>query len=752
MTGPPPRPWLQRTALAALLLGLFLAVHIKLPSAVPDWAATTILYDRSGAEVFRFHGAEDRQPIALDQVPGAVKAAFLAIEDPRFYKHGAFDLRGILRAGWNDLLRAVHLRHSGLQGASTITQQLARDAWLGQQQTWSRKLQEAGLAVWLESVHSKDEILELYLNQIYFGNGAYGVQRAAQLYFHKPAAQLTPTEGALLAGLINGPSEFDPYAHPDAALARRNLVLDALEQQHALSPAAAAQARAAKLGVAPLTQGPQGNAFTDTVLALLTDPARAAAYGIDADTAANLESSGLRVYTTLDPKLQATAEAAVRDGMAKADQEYGLTGPTARPEAAAVLLQPGSGHVLALVGGRQRTAQRQFNRAVAARRQPGSAFKPFADYTPAIEAGLSPATVLDDAPVSLTPDGHSVWPENYDHRYEGLVSLRYAVEQSLNPVAVRALRVAGGPARGLASARRFGFQHLTDQDAGEALALGGLTQGVTPLEMAVAYGTLANLGTRVDPVLITRIEDAKGKVLYSAPVQQQSVVSAAASYLMVDTLKGVIQRGTAYGFTNGFHGWAAAGKTGTTDDNRDAWFNGFTRDLVTVIWTGYDTPKPLPWTGAFVPVQIWNAIMNQAVTAPPKDWQPPADVVRATVCRRTGMLVNDLCPPDQAVSELFLQGHVPTDAGNLLVRVWAVPGPSGGWQLWQPGCYGLPQARVFIHRPEPYLRNPAGPNDPHYIPADAGDELPTAICTPWVPPTPQVDPGWIWQWLHHGKH
>lgn len=756
-----PAPRRRRAAMAvavaagALLCALLLSGCLRAVSAeAPDWALPTVLYDRSGGELFRFHAGEDRQPVPLRQVPRHVRAAFIAIEDPRFYDHTGLDLRGIARAAVNNILRALGLRQTGLQGASTITQQLARNAWLGHEQTWARKLSEAVLALRLETAYSKDEILELYLNQIYFGHGAYGIERAARLYFGKPASALTVAEGALLAGLINGPSLYDPHADPEAARERRNLVLDAMVRTGALTPEEGARARAEKLAVAPLPAGAAGNAFVDRVIDLLTTPELAARLGITPLDSAALARAGLKVYTTLDPGLQAIAEAAVRDGMARADAEYGLSADPVKPEAAAVVLEPSSGHVLAMVGGRRRTGLREYNRAVDARRQPGSTFKPFAAYLPAMEAaGLGPATVLDDAPAALTEDGRSVWPENYDFRYQGLVPVRHAVEQSLNPVAVRALRLAGGPASGLAYARRFGFAGLTDQDARPALALGGLTHGVTPLELAAAYGTLANLGARVDPVLILRIEDARGQVIYRAPAPRpEQVVSPGAAYLMVDMLKGVIRRGTAAAFTGGFRGWPAAGKTGTTDGNADAWFAGFTRNLVTVVWNGYDAPRPLKWTGAFVPVQIWHAIMARAVTDRPPDWTPPPEVVSAAVCRRTGRLPDSLCPPGQVVTELFLRRHLPQDAGNLLVRAPAVPAPGGGWLLWQPGCTGAPQWRVFLRRPEPYVRHPTAPRDPRYVPADAAEELPAQSCTPAARGGEAGGIGdWLTQWFRGGR-
>lgn len=691
-------------------------------------AIPTVIFDHEGQEVYRFHGGEDRQPISLAEVPVHVRAAFVAVEDPRFYDHPGLDLFGIGRAVINNLLRALGVRDSDLQGASTITQQLARSRWLNQEQTWSRKLSEAVLALRLELTHDKDQILEMYLNQIYFGNGSYGVERAARRYFDKHVSQITLAEGALLAGLINGPTLYDPYTRPESAQERRDTVLDAMVRSGVITAAEAEEAKETEIAVADLPPTELlGNSFVDHVIDILTRSDLAAAYGIKPYDDAALARMGLRVYTSLDQSLQAIAEQAVRETMAAADTEYHLTDEEERPEAAVVMLQPSTGQVRAMVGGRERTGMREYNRAADAQRQPGSAFKPFVAYLPALEAGVSPATILDDAPASLTTDQTSVWPENFDFRYRGLVSVRYAVEHSLNPVAVRAMRRGGGPASGLGTAVRFGFQSLSDQDKQEALALGGLTGGVTPLEMASAYGALANQGNRVSPALILRIEDGAGKVLYVAKQAQDQVVSRASAFLMVDMLKGVIRRGTAYGFTQGFHGWPAAGKTGTTDDNLDAWFAGFTPDLVTVVWTGYDTPQPLKWTGAFVPVRMWQEIMTQAVTEPPKDWDSPPEVVSLAVCRRTGAIPDSLCPPSDVVTELFHRQHVPRDAGDLLVEARVIE-TEEGQQIWQPGCGPKPEPQLFVRRPDPYLRHPTAPDDPRYVPADAADELPETVC------------------------
>lgn len=720
-----------------------------------NWATSTVIYDRDGNEVYRLHSGENRILVKLSQVPEHVQNAFIAVEDPRFRSHYGVDPRGLARAAWRTGLYLLGLPGGRIEGGSTITQQLARSGWLTQEVSLRRKLQEAWIAIQLERKFSKDQILEMYLNQIYFGQGAYGIQAAAETFFGKDVGELNLAEAAQLAGMVNGPSLYDPYVDMEASLARRAVVLDAMLREGLITQEQYEEAMAFRPVLANTFEGEgrkqEGNDFIDYVINILTDaqPGLAERYGIRLKDPQSVARAGLRVYTTLDPKLQALAEQAVAEQMAAADERYGIPAGGPRPEAAVVVLNPRTGEVLALVGGRTREGMLEFNRATDALRQPGSAIKPIVAYLPALEAGLSPATILDDAPVRLSNDGTTVWPQNFDFRYQGLKPARWGVEQSVNPMAVRAMMYAGGPWEGAALARKMGLTTILPEDENLALALGGIEKGVTVLDLTAAYGAIANLGRKVDPVVITRIVDLSGEVLFEAQPREEQVVSPGAAYLMIDMMKGVIRRGTAYAFTGGFRGWPAAGKTGTTEENRDAWFIGFTPDLVTGVWTGYDDPSnPLPWTGAYVPVQIWNRIMTQAVTEPPEDWPRPAAVVDVTVCRLTGMLPDANCPPGQVVQELFLAGHEPKGSGKLLVKAKAVqvtiPAQDGRpayqqWQLWQPGCPGKPVERLFIRRPEPLVRHPTDPWNPRYLPADWADELPTVTCQP----QPQALRNWL---------
>ncbi len=721
-----------------------------------NWATSTVIYDRDGNEVFLLHSGENRTPVRISQIPEHVQKAFIAVEDPRFRSHFGIDLRGLARAAWRTGLYLLNLPGGRVEGGSTISQQLARSGWLTQEVTLRRKLQEAWIAIQLERKFSKDQILEMYLNQIYFGQGAYGIQAAARTFFGKDVGDLNIAEAAQLAGMVNGPSIYDPYLDMESSLARREVVLEAMLREGVITQAEYEEAMAFRptlVNTFTADERPrEGNDFIDYVISILTDaqPGLAERYGIRLRDPQSVARAGLKVYTTLDSKLQTLVEQAVVEQMAAADEAYGIAAEGPRPEAAAVVMNPRTGEVLALVGGRTREGMLEFNRATDALRQPGSAIKPIVAYLPAVEAGLSPATILDDAPVRLSNDGTTVWPQNYDFRYQGLKPARWGVEQSVNPMAVRAMQLGGGPWEGAALARKLGLTTILPEDENLALALGGIQKGVTVLDLTAAFGAIANMGVKVDPVVITKIVDPTGEVLFEARPRQERVVSPGAAYLMIDMMKDVVRRGTAYAFTGGFRGWPAAGKTGTTEENRDAWFIGFTPDLVTAVWNGYDDPdNHLPWTGAYVPVQIWNRIMTQAVTEPPEDWPRPAEVVDVTVCRLTGMLPDANCPPDQVVQELFLAGHEPRGPGNLLVKAKAVqvtvPAQDGRpaytqWQLWQPACSGKPVERLFIRRPEPLVRHPTEPWNPRYLPSDWADELPTVTCQPSQPRT-------LWNWL-----
>ena len=515
--------------------------------------------------------------VPLAELPAYVPNAFVAIEDRRFYSHYAVDPWGIMRAALADLL------HRGAaQGGSTITQQLAKNLFLTQERTLTRKLQEVMLAFWLEHKFSKTQILDLYLNRVYFGAGAYGVEAAAQRYFGKSARQLTLAEAAMLAGLVQSPSRLAPTRNPDGAERRAQVVIAAMREQKMIAPDAARFA----LAHPARAKQPSGAGSVNYV----------ADWAMDAvdDLVGNFDQD-IVVETTIDPALQSAAEHALVDTLAQRGGKFGVG------EGALVTMTP-DGTVRALVGGTNYAAS-QFNRAIAAKRQPGSAFKPFV-YLTALEHGLTPDSVREDAPISVNG-----WrPEDFEHRYLGPVTLTQALADSLNTVAVR-LALELGPADIARTAYRMGI--VSPLQANASIALG--TSAVSPLELVSAYTPFANGGFADSPHVIERIRTAGGKILYARPPQALGrIVDPRYVAMMNAMMHETLASGTARDAS--LPGWQAAGKTGTSQDYRDAWFVGYTARLVTGVWLGNDDNSPTrKATGGGLPVDIWSRFMQAAL-------------------------------------------------------------------------------------------------------------------------------------------
>ncbi len=514
--------------------------------------------------------------VRLIDLPPYLPKAFVAIEDRRFYSHHGIDPIGISRAFLRDLTGA-----RDIEGGSTLTQQLAKNLFLTQKRTLSRKIQEAILALWLEHKYSKDQILELYLNRVYFGSGAYGVEAAAQKYFGKSARFVTLPEAALLAGLMKSPSRLAPNHNPRGANERAAAVIAAMAAQGRITEAMAKMALANPAQVRRDTSAGSINYAADYVMDALDDTIGA----IDQD---------IVVTTTINLKMQNEAERALTDELNAKGARYGVG------QGALVAIDP-SGAVKAMIGGRN-YADSQFNRAVSAKRQPGSSFKPFV-YLAALEKGLTPDTVREDAPISVKG-----WkPENYSREYFGPVTLTKALSLSLNTVAVR-LGLEVGPKAVAAVAHRLGIS--SDLDPVPSIALG--SSEVTPLEMVTAYAAFANGGVGVQPHVISRVRTARGKLLYARRnanfgrvIEPQYV--AMMNHMMEETLL----TGTARKAE--LPGWQAAGKTGTSQEWRDAWFVGYTSYLVAAVWLGNDNSSPTrKVSGGNLPVEIWSRFMKAA--------------------------------------------------------------------------------------------------------------------------------------------
>jgi penicillin-binding protein 1A len=514
--------------------------------------------------------------VALKDLPPYLPRAFIAIEDRRFYQHYGVDPIGLTRAVVADVL------HRGVsQGGSTITQQLAKNLFLTQQRTVWRKLQELVLALWIERKFSKNEILELYLNRVYFGSGAYGVEAAAQRYFGKPAREVKLSQAAMLAGLVKSPSRLAPSRNPDGAERRAQIVLAAMADADFITETMAKSAMAQPAhAVKPSGAGSVGY-VADWIMDVLDD------------LVGHLDDD-LKVETTIDPALQAAAEKALVDELTQKGQKFDV-------EQGALVAMTPDGAVRAMVGGRN-YAESQFNRAVAAKRQPGSAFKPFV-YLTALEHGLTPDTVREDKPIALKG-----WkPENYGRQYLGPVTLTQALSQSLNTVSVR-LTLEFGPAAVAKTAYRLGIASRLDPNP--SLALG--TSEVSLIELVSAYAPFANGGTAIATHVVERVRTAAGKTLYTRVAPNFGrIIDPRYVGMMNAMMHETLPSGPAHSAPRAV--WPAAGKTGTSQDFRDAWFIGYTGHLVTGIWLGNDDSSPTKKaTGGGLPVEIWSHFMKPA--------------------------------------------------------------------------------------------------------------------------------------------
>ncbi|HEV7991097.1 MAG TPA: PBP1A family penicillin-binding protein [Gemmatimonadaceae bacterium] len=666
--GEPARVWMRRrwrslTALGIACLGIVL-FDIWLTtcgfSGCPSRSQIRAFQPGEGGKILdrndRFLGRiaiVRRVNVPLDAIPLHVRQAFLATEDRRFYSHNGLDWRGLFRA------TASNVRHLGVrEGFSTITMQVARNSFLVKMRggrTLRRKLIELRLTRLIEGELTKDQILELYLNLIYLGNGMNGVEAASRDLFGKSVKQLTISEGAVLAALPKGPSAYTPRDHYDRALRRRNLVLALMAQEGYLTRGEAQTAAAEKLAIAEDEWRPDtGNE------PLALDAVRVFIDSILPDA---LREGDVVVRTTLDLAAQKAADRAVLRQAALVSRETQYAGGrvTEPAQGALVALDPRSGDIRALVGGRR--SKKGFNRAFNARRQPGSAFKPFV-YAAALKAGMTPATLVDDEPVEVV-QGRTVWrPANYEGSYIGTITLTKALAVSSNAAAVR-LSQNVGISNVIQAARRNGIASPLPNYP--AIALGAVD--VTPLELVAAYAPFANGGLRVHPRLVRRIESADGTVLWSAEtVQPDTVMDPRDAYQLTSMLRGVVDNGTARSVRDAGVKGPVAGKTGTTNNAADVWFVGYTPTLVAGVWFGYDTPRAIAphASGGHLAAPAWadfylNGWHEAASSA--SGWTPPPGMTMRVIDPGTGMLANEWCPVKKR--EYFKPGTEPTEVCNV---------------------------------------------------------------------------------------
>ncbi|MBD3348223.1 MAG: PBP1A family penicillin-binding protein [Candidatus Eisenbacteria bacterium] len=658
--------------LAAVVLAsvgsiLWLSRDLPSPSRLEAIEPTigTVVYDRNGEVIHEFF-RENRVIVGLDDISPYFIDAIIATEDRDFREHWGIDIFGIARAAMSNL-RAGRV----VQGASTITQQLARSLFLTQEVTLTRKLKEALLALRIEQTYSKDRIIELYLNQIYFGGGAYGVEAAAEDILGKGADQLDLHEAALLAGLPKNPSGYSPRTHPERARERRSLVLSRMVVNGAVSPEEAAAADTASLSIVERDEELKlGAYFIEHVRRQVI-----AEYGAEA-----LFSGGLRIHTTLDLDMQRVAEQALEERFAALETDYDF--PVKRGDeydldtldfipyvqGALLAVDVRTGGVLAMVGGRD-FSDSPFNRATQAPRQPGSGFKPFV-YTAAIEARFSPADTIMDAPILIPGAGTpnvlegtdppieepTDWmPENYSREHHGVIRLRYALKKSINIPAVK-LAMLVGPDEVARYAKEMGVERPISSVY--SLALGSAE--VRLIDMVRAYGVLANQGIRLEPYAVEKIEDRNGKVLEIHSSMSREILPPQTAYVVTSMLESVIESGTGWGARARGFTHPAAGKTGTTNDCTDAWFVGFTPRVICGVWGGYDDRQSLgeKMTGARVALPVWTEFMKAAHANTPKTPFPvPPGIVTRTICEQTGLLASEDCP--EVMEEVFVQGTEP---------------------------------------------------------------------------------------------
>ncbi len=593
-------------------------------------------------------------PVPLKKAPKDLINGFLSMEDRRFRSHWGVDIFRLAKA------MLVNLKAGRIkQGASTITQQLARNLFLTSEKTWVRKLKEAFLAVQIERIYSKDEILELYLNQINFGHGVYGIEAASELYFGKNVEELTLPESCMLAAMPKAPSLYSPYRNPEALTRRMYLVLNAMAENGKITESEASQAKKAVVVIKPRELRPnEAPYFVEEVRKDVQ-----ARFGSQ-----SLYRDGLQIYTTLDLDLQRIANRVLEEWIEALEDEYDyeqtLSGydPDSMPsspipylEGALLAMEPITGYVKAMVGGRD-FFHSQFNRAVQAWRQAGSAFKPFV-YTAAIDNGFTPSYRILDAPI-VVEAGDTIWrPSNYDERFLGLTTLRRGLSLSRNLVAVRLITLVG-PQTVIDYARRMGIKGNLKNVL--SLALGSCE--VTLLDMVSAYSTIANDGLRVKPLMILKTLDAQGRILYRAEHDEEKVLSSQTAYIMTNMLESVLNNGTAIGARlRGFTA-PAAGKTGTTNDFTDAWFIGFSPNLICGVWVGFDEKKSIgeKASGAKAALPIWDRFMKEALgKGPYREFIPPVGIVRTPVCVATGLLPSPGCP--EVREEVFIAGTEPKD-------------------------------------------------------------------------------------------
>jgi len=644
---------------SVLLVAVLVLIRAASASALDDFATYPPLPSGyTSIKVFdnqrRFVGRilpEQRYWVSIDRIPVFLQKGVVAVEDARFYQHGGIDVRGIARALVKDVVKGRFA-----EGGSTITQQLIKNRYLTGAKTLERKFDEARMAMDFEQKYSKQQILEMYFNEIYYGNGAWGIVQASRLYFDKAPEELTEAECAMLAGVQKNPSRYNPLGKAVHVTGRRDIVLKRMVDLGMITPRQRQELRAHPPSVVKAGQAQQYLAHVRSKL-------------IERYGAGIIEQGGLEVTAALDLNLQQQAEQALREGVKRISPEL---------QGALVCLDPATGDVLAAVGGVD-AARIGYNRAFAARRQPGSAIKPLI-YAAALDKGFTAGSIWDDTPAVYNRGNGEVWkPLNYGREQYGNLSLRQALAYSNNVIAVKLLEAVGVPYF-VDYAGKMGLPQRVEN--GLSLALG--SDDVTLSDLVLAYTPLAAGGVRPEARVIIRVYDSKRRIWAENPPVSAPVISPEVAYVTTQMLKDVMTYGTAKSLKKFSQSHPSAGKTGTTDDSRDAWFVGYTPQVITGVWVGYDKPRPggKGFTGGAVAAPVWERFMRKAVAAKPvTDFPRPDAVVSVTIDPTTGYLATESCPKKR--EEYYIAGtepdeYCPTHGGGDVMPLSLPPPDAGG--------------------------------------------------------------------------
>lgn len=595
------------------------AIELVQNSTIEDLQGQRVgtIYDAEGGVIAELKNERNIRYLTFEEIPEEVKDAFISIEDKRFYKHNGVDFLAMTRA----ITKLVN-KNAITQGGSTITQQLARNIFLTHEVSWQRKVKEMFIAWELEKIYSKDQILEFYVNNIFYGNNCYGIESASRKYFGITTAECSLSQIAFLCAIPNSPSRMDPLKHPENTLERRDVILEAMYENEKITKEAyeAALAENIEVGSHSVSYEPSwakayaihcvveemmeedGFEFQyDFPLVTDREDYEALYDGTFAAYREKLYLSGYQIYTTIDPKQQELLQRAIDEKLVEYNTKN--TNGSYALQCAATCIDNETGKVTAIIGGRsQEDVSYDYNRAYLSSRPPGSAIKPLVVYTPLLERGYTADSVVDDR---KDPEG----PKNANGQYSGKISLRTAVEKSKNTVAWEKFNELGADTA-MAYLLNLEFQNIMPQDYTGSAALGGFTRGASTLEMSAAYTALENDGVYRKPDCILRVEDSYGQVVYEPKAEEKQVYEAKAAKDMTDILKGVMTNGTAKG--QGLTNMPSAGKTGTTNENKDGWFAGYTPYYTMSVWVGYDTPRWLKGlTGSAYPAEIWHNFMEE---------------------------------------------------------------------------------------------------------------------------------------------